>query len=111
MNRLLTLIVLLVSSVGLTYPVVASADGRACEVMIIKEVVEPDGFVRRSVSYDEECRASRTYDPEVDVEEKPEILPALPSDPSGSFRVYDPRTLTTESYIPQPDGTLKVRPW
>ena len=45
------------------------------------------------------------------MEEKPEILPALPSDPSGSFRVYDPRTLTTESYIPQPDGTLKVRPW
>ena len=60
MNRLFTLIILLVSSVGLTYPVVASADGRACEVMIIKEVVEPDGFVRRSVSYDEECRASRT---------------------------------------------------
>lgn len=109
MNRLLTLVVLLVSSIGLTYPVVASSE--ECVVMRVEHYIDKDGVKMPRVIFDAECSSKKVYDPELDNEYKLEVLPPNGTDPKGSFRVHDTWSHTMKTYIPQPDGTLKVRPW
>lgn len=109
MNRLLTLIVLLVSSFGLTYPVVASSE--ECVVMRVEYYIDKDGVKMPRVIFDAECSSKKVYDPKLNNEYKPEVLSPNSTDPKGSFRIHDTWSHTVKTYIPQPDGTLKVRPW
>lgn len=117
MKKLFALLTVFAVSFGIATDVLATENKQpktsACSIMVVEHYIDEDGFDCVRITRDEECSKLHKFDntATVDPQFQPKILPASPLDPSGSFKVYDPWGQTTKTYIPQDDGTLKVRPW
>ena len=80
----------------------------ACSPIVVKRFVNKDGFNDFTVTYDEECRRLQKWDG-TKREDLPDVYPAGPLYPDGSFSVKH-EIFGTTTYVPQPDGTLKAVP-
>ena len=106
MNRHLTLIVLLVTSVGLTYPLVSNAG--TCHRVVKHWFDSNDKLHVESIEIPCPEYAFDGFDvPKQDKNKK--VLPAGPYDPPESFRVENDLFGFT-TYVPDEKGNLKIKP-